>query len=205
MEQLADQGQGFYSYVSTFADAKQLFVEDLTSTLNIVAKDAKAQVEFDPSAVDSYRLIGYENRAMKNADFDKASADAGEIGAGMDVTALYEVTPTRDVAPNASLGKATVRWKAASDGSQEEVSTDLRMPGISAEASNATELASTVAEFALTIKQRQGTKGFDAHLRKLQKKADELAADDVAGAGELSDMVGQAIEAHPTGGEYEIQ
>ena len=205
MEQLADRGQGFYSYVSTYDDAKQLFVEDLTGTLAVVAKDAKAQVAFDPKSVESYRLIGYENRAMSDADFDNASADAGEIGSGMDMTALYEVTPTADVAPNASIGSATVRWKAASNGSNEEVSTDLRLPGVSATPSEATMLASTVATFAETIKHDQGTKGLDAKLSKLQSRADGLADDDVDGASQLSDMIGQAIDAHPTGGPYEIQ
>ncbi|UYM06843.1 vWA domain-containing protein [Solicola gregarius] len=205
MEQLADQGQGFYSYVSTYADAKRLFVDDLTGTLGVVANDAKAQVEFDPAAVESYRLIGYENRAMSDAEFDDSTADAGEVGSGMDVTALYEVTPSEDAAPSAPIGTATVRWESATGGSQEEASTEIRMPGISAAPSDATQLAGTVAEFAETIKHDQGTKALDVRLRALRDTADSLADDGVEGAGELSTMIGQAIEAHPTGGPYEIQ
>ncbi|HLR85905.1 MAG TPA: von Willebrand factor type A domain-containing protein [Nocardioidaceae bacterium] len=204
MEQLADQGQGFYSYVSTFDDAKQLFVEDLTSTLAVVARDAKAQVTFDPEVVESYRLVGYENRALTGQQFDDESTDAGEVGAGMDVTALYEVTPTRDAASGAVLGSATVRWRGAG-GKQHETSSTLRMPGVSAAQSDAMRLATTVAEFAETVKKHQGKKDFDARLRTLQKTADELAQADVAGADELSDMLGEALDAHPTGGPYEIQ
>ena len=205
MEQLADKGQGFYSYVSTFKEARQLFVEDLTGTLSVAAKDAKVQVEFDPENVESYRLIGYENRAMSDQEFDDKSADAGEIGFGMDTTALYEVTPTDSVEPDSPLGKATVRWQSASEGSQEEVSTELRMPGASAAPSDALRLSSTVAEFAETLKHEQGKKSLDKHLRALQSTAKSLAADDISGADELADLIGQAIEAHPTGGPYEIQ
>ena len=205
MEQLADQGQGFYSYVSTFDDAKQLFVEDLTSTLAVVAQDAKAQVEFDPETVESYRLVGYENRALTNREFENDATDAGEVGAGMDVTALYEVTPARDVRSGSVLGSATVRWRDASSGKQVEASSEVRMPGVSAVQPDAMRLATTVAEFAETIKNRQGTKDFDARLRTLRDAADELVERDVRGAQELSDMIDDAIEAHPTGGPYEIQ
>ncbi|MDN5852780.1 MAG: von Willebrand factor type A domain-containing protein [Actinomycetia bacterium] len=205
MEQLADQGQGFYSYVSTYADAKRLFVEDLTSTLAVVANDAKAQVEFDPRTVESYRLVGYENRALTDEQFDDNATDAGEVGAGMDVTALYEVTPTRDATSGAVLGSATVRWRSASGDKQDEVSSELRMPGVSAAQSDSMQLATTVAEFADTVKNHQGSKDFDSRLRTLRDTADELVQDDVAGADELSDMIGDSIEAHSTGGPYEIQ
>ena len=91
LEQLADQGDGFYAYVNDLTEARRLFTEDLTSTLQTVALDAKVQVEFDPDVVRTYRLIGYENRAMADRDFRDPNVDAGAIGAGHAVTALYAI------------------------------------------------------------------------------------------------------------------
>jgi len=119
MEQVADQGDGFYAYLDTYAQAERLFRDRLTSTLAVVADDAKAQVRFDPKLVESYRQVGYENRALSNEDFDDASVDAGEVGAGHRVTALYEVRLAdggADLAADAELGTASVRYRdAASD------------------------------------------------------------------------------------------
>jgi Ca-activated chloride channel family protein len=94
MEQLADDGNGNYAYVDTLDAARRIFVENLTGTLQVIAKDAKIQVDFNPVVVDSYRLLGYENRDVADADFRNDRVDAGEVGAGHSVTALYEVVPT---------------------------------------------------------------------------------------------------------------
>ncbi|HZG75203.1 MAG TPA: von Willebrand factor type A domain-containing protein, partial [Paenibacillus sp.] len=94
MEQLADQGDGVYAYVDSFTEARRLFVENVAGTLQTVAKDAKIQVEFDPKHVDRYRLLGYENRDIRDEDFRDDETDAGEVGAGHTVTALYEVKLT---------------------------------------------------------------------------------------------------------------
>jgi Ca-activated chloride channel family protein len=91
MEQLADNGDGFYAYVDTLKEARRLFVENLTSTLQAIAMDAKTQVDFNSEVVARYRLVGYENRAIADEDFRDDTVDAGEIGAGHSVTALYEV------------------------------------------------------------------------------------------------------------------
>ena len=91
LEQLANDGDGNYYYVDTDAEARKLFDSELIGLLEAVAMDAKIQVEFNPAVVDSYRLIGYENRALENDDFRDDSVDAGEVGAGHTVTALYEV------------------------------------------------------------------------------------------------------------------
>lgn len=91
MEQLADNGNGNYAYVDTLDEAQRIFVENLTGTLQVIAKDAKIQVEFDPDIVRSYRLLGYENRAVADSDFRNDRVDAGEVGAGHSVTALYEI------------------------------------------------------------------------------------------------------------------
>ncbi len=91
MEQLADSGNGNYAYIDTLKEANKVLVEEMSSTLMTIAKDVKIQIEFNPLIVSQYRLIGYENRVLNNEDFNNDKIDAGEIGAGHSVTALYEV------------------------------------------------------------------------------------------------------------------
>ena len=93
MEMLADKGNGNYAYIDSKAEARKVLVEEAGGTLVTIAKDVKLQVEFNPAEVESYRLIGYENRKLAHADFNDDTKDAGEIGAGHSVTALYEVKP----------------------------------------------------------------------------------------------------------------
>lgn len=91
MEQLADAGNGNYAYIDSINEARKVLVDEISSTFNIIAKDVKIQVEFNPAIVAEYRLIGYENRLLKREDFSNDKVDAGEIGAGHSVTALYEI------------------------------------------------------------------------------------------------------------------
>jgi Ca-activated chloride channel family protein len=91
MEQLADKGNGNYAYIDTIEEAHKVLVQQMSGTLVTIAKDVKIQVEFNPNVVESYRLIGYENRQLASEDFNDDKKDAGEIGAGHTVTALYEV------------------------------------------------------------------------------------------------------------------
>ena len=91
MEALADNGNGNYAYIDSLGEAKKVLVEEMGSTLVTVAKDVKFQVEFNPEKVSEYRLIGYQNRRMEAQDFIDDTKDAGEIGAGHTVTALYEI------------------------------------------------------------------------------------------------------------------
>lgn len=93
MEQIADKGNGNYAYIDTALEAKKVLGEEMQSTLFTIAKDVKIQVEFNPAVIAQYRLIGYENRALREEDFDNDRVDAGEIGAGHQVTAIYEVVP----------------------------------------------------------------------------------------------------------------
>jgi Ca-activated chloride channel homolog len=93
MEQLADHGNGNYAYIDGLAEAQKVLVEQAGATLVTVAKDVKLQVEFNPAKVASYRLVGYENRLLADADFDDDTKDAGDMGAGHSVTALYEIVP----------------------------------------------------------------------------------------------------------------
>lgn len=94
MEILADKGNGNYAYIDNLQEAKKVLVNEFGSTLFTIAKDVKIQVEFNPAAVQAYRLIGYENRKLKDEDFNNDSKDAGELGSGHSVTALYEIIPT---------------------------------------------------------------------------------------------------------------
>ena len=93
MEQLADAGDGAYAYIDTLMEGHKVLVNEMTSTLATIAKDVKIQVEFNPATVRDYRLIGYENRQLAREDFSNDKVDAGDIGAGHTITALYELTP----------------------------------------------------------------------------------------------------------------
>jgi len=92
MEQLADAGNGNYAYIDTLNEARKVLVDQMSATLQTIAKDVKIQIEFNPDVVSEYRLIGYENRTLAREDFNNDRVDAGEIGAGHSVTALYEIT-----------------------------------------------------------------------------------------------------------------
>ena len=136
LEQLADQGDGFYAYVNTPDEARRLFTDDLTGTLQTVALDARAQVEFDPRTVRAYRLVGYEDRAIDDRDFTDDGVDAGAIGAGHSVTALYALELARDATlgddprhpegiPDARLGTIRVRWTDPDTGGAQETARDI--------------------------------------------------------------------------------
>ncbi len=93
LEQLADHGNGFYAYIDSLEEAEKVMVRELTGTLMTIAKDVKIQIEFNPLEVASYRLVGYENRVLAHQDFNNDKKDAGDIGAGHSVTAIYELVP----------------------------------------------------------------------------------------------------------------
>jgi Ca-activated chloride channel family protein len=109
LEQLADRGDGVYFYVDSSKEAQRVFVENLTSTLQVIALDAKVQVDFNPEVVEEYRLVGYENRTVADQDFRNDAVDGGELGAGHTATALYVLR----LLPNAEGRIATVqlRWQ----------------------------------------------------------------------------------------------
>jgi Ca-activated chloride channel family protein len=93
MQQLADKGNGNHSYIDNISEARKVLVTEFGSTLFTIAKDVKIQIEFNPAKVQAYRLIGYENRVMAAEDFNDDKKDAGELGSGHTVTALYEIIP----------------------------------------------------------------------------------------------------------------
>ena len=93
MQSLAQNGNGNAAYIDSFREAQKVLVEEMGSTLETIAKDVKIQIEFNPAVVSEYRLIGYETRALNREDFNNDKVDAGDIGAGHTVTAIYEITP----------------------------------------------------------------------------------------------------------------
>ncbi len=111
MEQLADHGNGAYYYIDGELEARKVMVSELGGTLHTIAKDVKLQVEFNPAAVSAYRLIGYENRLLAAEDFRDDTKDAGELGAGHSVTALYEVIPVGARTDTVVPGSGTLRYQ----------------------------------------------------------------------------------------------
>ncbi len=201
MEQLADRGDGFYSYVDTFEEAERLFVQDLTPTLTVVASDAKAQVVFDQDLVTSYRLVGYENRELDDSDFTDDTVDAGELGAGHQVSALYEVQPVAGAQPGAVLGTVGLRWADLDGGQAEQVDAEITVPD-GATPSGALQLASVVADTAELLKGNVVVTERGVTLADLHERAQQLADQDVAGASDILEVIRAAESAQgPVGSD----
>ena len=131
METLADKGNGNYAYIDNILEAKKVFVTQMTGTLFTIAKDVKIQVEFNPAKVKSYRLVGYENRILAKEDFADDTKDAGELGAGHTVTALYEVVPAEDGATGIDelrYVKTAVKESAASSSELMTIKLRYKLP-----------------------------------------------------------------------------
>lgn len=150
MEQLANDGNGNYAYVDTLDEAQRVFVENLTGTLQVIAKDAKLQVEFNPDVVERYRLLGYENRAVADADFRNDRVDAGEVGAGHNVTALYEIV-LREQSSNDTAFTVHMRYADPETGEVQELAVPFYRDTVDQDFANAApslQLAMAVAGFA---------------------------------------------------------
>ena len=201
MEALADNGNGNYSYVDSVNEAKRVLIEEKGATFFTVAKDVKLQVEFNPDTVKGYRLIGYENRALENADFTNDAKDAGELGAGHSVTVLYEIAltgsnqevsePDLEFSSQSGTGstdicKISTRYKPI--GSESAVQEDTIVPKEKLEApvSEDFDFAAAVAEFGMILRDSEykGTSTYDQVL--------ELAAD--SGENEFTELVEKAKE-----------
>ncbi len=126
MEKLADKGNGNYAYIDNLMEARKVLVTQMGGTLLTLAKDVKLQLEFNPSKVASYRLIGYENRLLAAEDFDDDTKDAGELGAGTTVTALYELTPATGEAAGHDLKYQNTSVKPGAKHSNEWLNVKLR-------------------------------------------------------------------------------
>jgi Ca-activated chloride channel family protein len=194
LEQLADRGDGFYAYIDDIGEARRLFVDDLLKTLDPVAVDAKVQVDFDPDVVRRYRLLGYEDRALPDQQFRDPSTDAGEIGAGHSVTALYEVELV-DRTPKARLATVRIRWTDPGARDERHLSLDV-IPADVASSFTATDarfqLATTVAAFAEVL--RESPFARDLTLSRVADAAGHLPSllRDDAQATEFVDLVREA-------------
>jgi Ca-activated chloride channel family protein len=192
MERLADTGDGRYAYVDTLAEARRIFVEELTGTLMTVAQDAKAQVEFNPEVVSRYRLLGYENRDIADDRFRDPSVDAGEIGAGHTVTALYEIKLHERAA---KFGRrevaATLRLRYRRPGDSQPVELERRfLVGDLArswrESSASLKLAALAAEYAEILKGSYWAR--EGSLEDVLRRAQELSPE-FAGNARVADFV----------------
>jgi Ca-activated chloride channel family protein len=186
METLADHGNGNYAYIDGIREAERVFVREFGGTLFAIAKDVKIQVEFNPAQVAGYRLIGYENRALANEDFNDDQKDAGELGAGHTVTALYEVVPVGVEVPTAGVDglryqrtprlteaaasgewlTVKLRYKPATDAgtfADESVRLDVPVEGRGfrrlGRASEATRWAAAVAEAGMLLRESEYAPG----------------------------------------------
>jgi Ca-activated chloride channel family protein len=194
MEQLADRGDGFYAYVDDLTEAERLFGDELVSTLLTIALDSKIQVEFSPDTVAAYRLIGFENRGVLDQDFRNDAVDAGELGAGHQVTALYELTLVDDLArfePAEALGTIRLRWEDPERGAVNETSLPLTADVVTerwSQTSDDFRLAVTVATWAEVL--RGSPFARDITTEQVWAEADELSP----GNGplqELADLIAQ--------------
>ncbi|MCP3137864.1 vWA domain-containing protein [Pyxidicoccus xibeiensis] len=154
MEQLADQGNGNHFYVDSLHAARRIFVKQLGGTLEVIAQDVKLQVDFDPKQVARYRLVGYENRDIADHDFRNDRVDAGEIGSGHTVTALYEL----ELKPGAGEGLATVRVRAKKPRGESATERAYRFP--------ASALASTFQEAGADLRFATAVMGAAELLRR---------------------------------------
>lgn len=198
MEALADRGNGNYAYLDSLREARKVLLEEAGATLVTIAKDVKIQVEFNPAAVAAYRLVGYENRLLRKEDFNDDRKDAGEIGEGHTVTALYEIVPAGGTVPGPSvdplkyqrpgpapvvsasadeLMTVKVRYKAP-DGDDSRLLT-VAVPNRVAPMSPTLAFASAVAEFGLVLRGSPHAGG--ATLKAAAERARRARGDDVHG------------------------
>ncbi|OEO29606.1 hypothetical protein VW23_024820 [Devosia insulae DS-56] len=172
MQALAQNGNGNASYIDSFKEAQKVLVEDAGGTLETIAKDVKIQVEFNPAVVSEYRLIGYETRALNREDFNNDKVDAGEIGAGTTVTALYEITPvgsgaelndplryssdaTAETAGNGEIGFLKMRYKLPDEETSKLIEQAIgkdQAVSSPAEASEDSRFAAAVAAFGQKLR-----------------------------------------------------
>ena len=154
MERLANDGDGTYHYVDTLTEAKRLFVDDLTGTLENIAKQTKVQVDFDPDVVRSYRLLGYENRDVADEDFRNDEVDAGEVGAGHSVTALYEMKLHEGA--EGDLATVYLRYEDPDNGEVTELKREFHRGELVAgfeDTSPTFQLSAVVAEYAEVLRE----------------------------------------------------
>ncbi|UUO06274.1 VWA domain-containing protein [Blastopirellula sp. J2-11] len=199
MEELSGKANGNYAFIDTITEAKKVLVEQMSGTLTTIAKDVKIQIEFNPTKVAAYRLVGYENRLLANADFNDDKKDAGEIGAGHCVTAFYEIVPasvespvttakvddlkyqsTRDITPAADsdeLLTLKIRYKQPDEDESSLISVGVKDSGNRfAQASGDFQFAAGVAMFGMLL--REGDQDAKVNLDEITELVSNNVGDD---------------------------
>lgn len=191
MEKLANNGNGNFSFIDNILEAKKVLVTEMGATLQTIAKDVKIQVEFNPEFVSAYRLIGYENRLLQNEDFSNDTIDAGELGAGHTVTALYEIIPANGSSNDKAESEDGLKYSHVSYESNGQFKDELAtmkfrykepngtvsklieqtVPQQTKDPSDDFEFIQSVVEFALILRDSKyaGTSNFDAVLKRAQE------------------------------------
>ena len=190
LQRLADEGNGQYAYIDDLGEARAFFLRRLTSVLEVVAYDAKAQVDFNPARVERYRLIGYEKRDIADRDFRNDAVDAGEINSGHSVTALFEVK-LKGRAGRGLIGTARIRYKTEPRSEAVEFAREIEDGAVVRsfdQASPAFRTAYVAARFAEHLRKSYWVK--DEPMASLQGLADELP--DAQPASELADLIRKA-------------
>lgn len=166
METLAKNGNGNAYYIDSLLEARKVFVSELGSTLNTVAKDSKIQVEFNPNTVNKYRLLGYENSMLTNDQFEDENTDAGEIGAGHTTIAMYEIE-LKDISIEEYIFKTKLRYKEPSNDKQKEIVNEISQ--ISEIPSDDFRFAACVVEFGLILRNSnyKGNSNYDHLITEL--------------------------------------
>ncbi|HEY4688000.1 MAG TPA: von Willebrand factor type A domain-containing protein [Anaerolineae bacterium] len=195
LEQLADKGNGVYSFLDSREAAERIFTQDLEGTLQTIAKDAKIQVDFNPYVVRGYRLLGYENRAVADRDFRNDTVDAGEVGAGHSVTALYEVQFYSEASGDAAVVR--VRYEDPDTRAVAEISNTLRREDFQRDFNRTSprfQLAAAVAQFAEVLRYSPYTRGEQARRIADLAYAVQLQLPFDPDVGEFAQLVGRAVE-----------
>jgi Ca-activated chloride channel family protein len=182
LEDLANKGDGVYRFLDSAEAVKTAFVDDLAATLNTIAKDAKIQVEWNPKTVRRYRQMGYENRKLKKEQFRDDTVDAGEVGSGQSVTALYELELMPNVTAESNIGTVRVRYQRTDNGKVEEISAPLLASTVLKPAHLATpsfKVAASAAEFAELLRNSPNAQGgsFESVADYLRPAALEMTLD----------------------------
>ncbi|HEV2851824.1 MAG TPA: von Willebrand factor type A domain-containing protein [Thermoanaerobaculia bacterium] len=193
MEQLADKGDGRYAYIDTIDEAKRVLVEEVTGTLQTIAKDAKVQVEFNPAVVARYRLLGYENRAIADERFRDDKVDAGEVGAGHGVTALYEIELKPGASSDGLVAALHLRYRSPEVGNQTETVRKLYLSELARsweQASPAFRLAASVGAFAEILRESPWAKGMLSDVtREIRAAAAALPKRNQSAAERVQELV----------------
>lgn len=175
LEKLADKGNGHYGYIDDLNEARKVFNEELVGTLYTVAKDVKLQVEFNPLTVGAYRLIGYENRTLAAQDFNDDTKDAGEIGAGHTVTALYEIVPVGKWPKPSNVDP--LKYAAADKAGAERKLADVK--------EGAKKVPADVADDLFTVKLRYKQPDAETSVKTIDYVVDDIAGKKVVPNGDL--------------------